>query len=357
MQSRFNRGMGNWPRLQEGLPVKAMISLALIAWAGGAVAAQPAVDLSTSPRHVYWENSGRDLKGKTEGTVFRLVVRGADAKASEASGAIIDLRSGPRLVKRVQLSGEALAALRENPGKLGADGDALYALRLAFDEPVADRVDKLVVRLKTKAGQAKLDVPVSDYQQKTRLIFPLRGDFLVVTGHATAPQGHEERSQVYAYDIVGLGPHLELLSGDGSRNTDFVGFGKEVIAPAGGVVAYARNDVPDNSSTGNQDFDKLLALPDPPWGVGGNCVVIDHGDGEWSFLAHMQQGSVAVKTGDRVVQGQLLGKLGNSGATTGPHLHYHLMDGPRILVSDGLPARFGNTCQPMPKPGVYCDAK
>jgi murein DD-endopeptidase MepM/ murein hydrolase activator NlpD len=123
------------------------------------------------------------------------------------------------------------------------------------------------------------------------------------------------------------------------------------------VVTYARDDVADNPSTGNQDMEKLLALPDPPWGVGGNCVVIDHGNGEWSFLAHMKRGSVKVKKGDRVVQGQVVGQLGNSGATTGPHLHYHLMDGPKILLSDGLPARFENTCQPMPKPGVYCDTK
>jgi beta-aspartyl-peptidase (threonine type) len=48
--------------------------------------------------------------------------------------------------------------------------------------------------------------------------------------------------------------------------------------------------------------------------------------------------------------------VGNSGATTGPHLHYHLMDGPRILVSDGLPARFENTNPSLPKPGVFAEA-
>ena len=61
-----------------------------------------------------------------------------------------------------------------------------------------------------------------------------------------------------------------------------------------------------------------------------------------------------VKAGDRVAQGAPLGKLGNSDETTGPRLHYPLMDGPKILVSDGLPALFENTCKPIPKPGVYC---
>jgi murein DD-endopeptidase MepM/ murein hydrolase activator NlpD len=337
--------------------IATLVSFALLGSGGALAVAQPVVSLSTSPRHVYWENDGRDLKGKSEGTVFRLVVRGAYAQAAEPTGASIEFRSGNALVKRMAFTGEAVASIREKPGKLSADSEALYALRLAFDEPVVEHVDRIAIRLETKAGATSLEVPVGHYVQKTKLLFPLRGDFLVVTGHGTAPQGHEERSQLYAYDIVGLGPHLELLTGDGSKNADFVGFGKDVLAPAAGVVAYARNDVDDNPSTGSQDFDKLLALPDPPWGVGGNCVLIDHGNGEWSFLAHMKHGSVRVKRGERVTQGQVIGQLGNSGATTGPHLHYHLMDGPKLFVSDGLPASFENSCKPAPKPGVYCDAK
>src|SRR5262249_29208237 len=161
-----------------------------------------------------------------------------------------------RIVKSIQLSGDALTALREKPGKLSADADALYALKLAFDEPVAEKIDRIVIRLESKESAASLEGPVSEYVQKTKLGFPLRVDFMVVTGHVTAPQGHEERSQLYAYDVVGLGPHLELLTGDGSKNEDFVGFGREVLAPAAGVVTYARDDVADNPSTGNQDFEK-----------------------------------------------------------------------------------------------------
>ena len=317
----------------------------------------PPLSLSTSPRHVFKENDGRDGHGKTESFVFRVVVRAAPEAAAEAQVATLELRSAQRVMKSLRLSGEALAAIREKPGKLSADADAAYLLRLGFDEPVAESIDNVLVRLETKNGTASLEVPVANYQQKTKLVFPLRGDFLVVTGHVSAPDGHQERSQQFAYDVVPLGPHLELLKGDGTKNDDFVGFGKDVIAPAPGTIVYARDDVADNPASGNQDFEKLLALPDPPWGVGGNCVVIDHGNGEWSFLAHMRKGSIKVKKGDRVKAGDVIGQLGNSGATTGPHLHYHLMDGPRLLLSDGLPSRFENTSQPMPKPGVYCEAR
>ncbi len=49
-----------------------------------------------------------------------------------------------------------------------------------------------------------------------------------------------------------LGPHLELLRGDGTKSEDFVGFGKELVAPAAGTVVYARDDVADNSALGTR---------------------------------------------------------------------------------------------------------
>jgi len=72
----------------------------------------------------------------------------------------------------------------------------------------------------------------------------------------------------------------------------------------------------------------------------GNRVVVDIGEGRFAFYAHMQPGSVRVKVGDKVKTGQVLGLLGNSGNTDTPHLHFHVMDGPSPLVSNGLPYVF-----------------
>jgi hypothetical protein len=314
--------------------------------------------LTTSPRHVYKENDGRDGKGTTESAVFRIVVRGPTGPGSDPQGATVELRSAGAVVKTIHYSAAALTAVHgfeDTP--YSDDHDALYAVRLLMKEPVALAVDSAMVTLEAGGTSSSLVVPIGVYVQKTSLHFPIRGDFMIVTGHATAEGGHQERSQNFAFDAVGLGPHLELLRGDGTKNTDFVGYGLDVLATGDGVVVYARNDVADNPANGNQDFGALLLLPDPPWGIAGNCIVIDHQNGEFSLLAHMQPGSVRVKKGDYVRQGDVLGKLGNSGATTGPHLHYHLMDGPTLLRSDGLPARFTNTCVPVPKPGQWCDAQ
>jgi murein DD-endopeptidase MepM/ murein hydrolase activator NlpD len=130
-----------------------------------------------------------------------------------------------------------------------------------------------------------------------------------------------------------------------------------VISPADGTVTYARNDVPDNPQPEKIEKYLFLSRPEPWWAVGDNCVVIDHGNGEFSFLAHMQKGSVQVKKGDHVAQRQMIGLLGNSGNADGPHLHYHLMAGPTIFRSDGLPSRFSNTDIPVPKRGIFSSAE
>jgi murein DD-endopeptidase MepM/ murein hydrolase activator NlpD len=74
--------------------------------------------------------------------------------------------------------------------------------------------------------------------------------------------------------------------------------------------------------------------------VAGNHVIIDHGAGEHSVLAHLRNGSVRVRPGDRVAAGRQLGKCGNSGNPSEPHLHYQLQNGPEFGVAAGLPARF-----------------
>lgn len=57
----------------------------------------------------------------------------------------------------------------------------------------------------------------------------------------------------------------------------------------------------------------------------GNTVVIDHGGGLRTRYAHMQSGSIAVRTGQRVYKGQQIGRIGSTGNVTGPHLHFEVL--------------------------------
>lgn len=356
-----------------------LIALALLASAAAPRAqSRPANDpadvrLSTIPRHVYKTNDGVETEAATESWVFHVVVREGRVRALEPKAATVVLYSGPRAVKTVRFGPEALAAARgvnfkseskqvELSARYFAAQDETFDLRHAFTEPVKLKVDRLVytLELQTPRGarlRRAVSVPVSYYAQKAKLIFPLRGPFMVARGHVTDPSGHSEWSQHYAYDIMGLGPRYEPVRTDGSTNEDFYGWGREVVAPGDGVVTYARHDVPDNKKPGERERELLLKLPEPQWAVAGNVVVIDHGGGEFSILGHLRQGSVRVRAGGRVRAGEVVGLIGNSGNSGGPHLHYHLMGGPALFRHDGLPSRFDNLEVPVPKRGSFLEPK
>lgn len=76
--------------------------------------------------------------------------------------------------------------------------------------------------------------------------------------------------------------------------------------------------------------DSSLKLED----AGGNHVIVDIGNGRYALYAHLKPDSIEVEEGDRVTRGQELALLGNSGNTTTPHPHFHVMDAPLALVAD-----------------------
>lgn len=69
----------------------------------------------------------------------------------------------------------------------------------------------------------------------------------------------------------------------------------------------------------------------------GNSVVLDIGNGLYALYAHLQPGTIPVEVGDRVSRGDELGLVGNTGNSSAPHLHFHVMDGPSALTSQGRP--------------------
>jgi len=139
-------------------------------------------------------------------------------------------------------------------------------------------------------------------------------------------------AQRYAIDWMRLDDQGRFVHGDPAKVESYTAYGADVIAVADATVVDALDDL-DDQVPGQ--------LPDPSTitvrTVDGNHVVLDLGAGSYAFYAHLQKGSVRVKVGDRVKRGQLLGKLGNSGNTSAPHLHFHVMRGASVLGSDGAP--------------------
>ncbi len=154
-------------------------------------------------------------------------------------------------------------------------------------------------------------------------VTPHRGALLAVNGVLRAPER-------FAIDWVQLGADRQAMSGPADQLASYRYYGTPVHAVADGVVAN-RLDGVEEQAPGAEPKGVT------PEAIGGNMLAIDIGGGAFAFYAHMQKGSLRVALGDRVVTGQVIGLLGNTGNTTAPHLHFHLMDGPSPLAANGLP--------------------
>ena len=104
------------------------------------------------------------------------------------------------------------------------------------------------------------------------------------------------------------------------------------MAVADAVVVATKDGIPENVPGPTS-----RAVPITLETVGGNHVILDLGGGRFAFYAHLQPGSLRVKTGDKVRRGQVVGLVGNSGNSTEPHLHFHISDSNSPLGSEGLP--------------------
>ncbi|HEY2835393.1 MAG TPA: M23 family metallopeptidase [Rhizomicrobium sp.] len=194
------------------------------------------------------------------------------------------------------------------------------------------------------------------YAGKTPLALPLKGKVFVWEGHdyyahhlrvpmsnpKVAAMGITANSNEFAMDFIYTDEAGREYKGDPQKKENWPSYGKPIFAPGAGVVREAVNDIPDNWF--KDAAVTKIGHPDLPPGKDpkdiGNYVLIDHGNGEFSLLVHMKPGSVAVKAGDRIAQGQKIGEIGFAGDSLFPHLHYSLIEGAEDTKVWGLPAYF-----------------
>jgi hypothetical protein len=185
----------------------------------------------------------------------------------------------------------------------------------------------------------------------------LRGEWTALNtpAHRVPSHGTDYLGQRYAFDFVqvehdmgipyrnGLARHLFWFQPADA----FLCWGQSVLSVFDGRVAAVGEGWPDRMR-----INLFLALagasvrsPSPRGHdirpLAGNYVIVE-GDKASAFYAHLQVGSVAVGSGDEVRAGDLLGSVGNSGNSTMPHLHFHLMDRPHIQAARGVPCMFRN---------------
>lgn len=121
-----------------------------------------------------------------------------------------------------------------------------------------------------------------------------------------------------------------------SQHADWIGYGADVLAVADGVVRDVRD--------GQLEHAPLTPQPEPEsltaHGLFGNYVVLEIAPGAFATYAHLQRGSVRVHAGETVRRGDLLGRLGQSGNSGAPHLHFQLSNAATFEGAEGLPFLF-----------------
>lgn len=182
---------------------------------------------------------------------------------------------------------------------------------------------------------------------------PVAGRWLALNSPATKVPSHGVRAygQAYAIDLVAEPddvPRPEFGSGGGWRDAhDYPAFGAPVLAMIDGTVVAASDGRRDHRARSNMlSVLYLMVLEAPVRQLGGsgfivgNHVTIRGDDGVFALVAHLQQGSVAVRVGERVTAGQQIARCGNSGNSTEPHVHAQLMDRANPVVAQGVPMAF-----------------
>jgi murein DD-endopeptidase MepM/ murein hydrolase activator NlpD len=185
---------------------------------------------------------------------------------------------------------------------------------------------------------------------------PLRGEWTVVTtpAHRIPSHGTDALGVRYAYDLLRLdargryhpGSAARLLLG-GVPTQWCYGWGEPVHAPFDAVVVSAGDGAVEpyrvHPLCGAAHRVSAAATFRPTHEgarrVMGNHVVLESG-GLFAAFAHLAPGSIVVSAGDRVRRGQVVSRVGHTGNSTSPHLHFQLMDGPDPLTARGVPCAF-----------------
>ncbi len=156
------------------------------------------------------------------------------------------------------------------------------------------------------------DLPIVE-RNSTKLKLPFRGEWYVFWGGSTVEDNYHNahRNMKGAIDFLIKDEQGKSFRTDGKNNEDYYAFGEEIIAPCDAEVVKVVDGVKDNK------WPKVNQLQ-----AYGNTVILKTAGEEYLLFAHLKENSIAVKEGQRLKEGTLIGLCGNSGYSTEPHLHF-----------------------------------
>lgn len=189
-------------------------------------------------------------------------------------------------------------------------------------------VDQLRVEADCGGKPVAHTIPVIPYQSPNRWRFPLAGTAVVTDTYPSLNSHRWCRNSEFAFDAGAFDETLER---------SVIG-GRPVCATCDGVVEEVFDGLDDTGD--DTDLAEIEARYGEHARIDGNHVILRHPGGELSLYAHLQRGSVSVAPGEAVRAGRQIGRVGSSGSSWVPHLHFHVMlEG---IEGPGVPVRFEN---------------
>ena len=179
--------------------------------------------------------------------------------------------------------------------------------------------------------------------------FPLRGEWQATASPAEKVPSHgtDYFGQRYAFDFArvvnskyypdSIARHLLRYV----RSSSFYCWDQTVHSCFDGIVVAAEDGWPDHERV--NFFSAMLTSSDIQGSdyrpLCGNYVIVE-GEAGFAMYGHLRIGSVAAKRGSRLRSGDVIGRVGNSGNSTMPHLHFQVMDGADPLKASGVRSAF-----------------
>lgn len=207
-------------------------------------------------------------------------------------------------------------------------------------------------------NEYRKSIDIINYHQKNKFQAPIKGKWIIVGNHFEIWAHQIYDNCKMGLDFIIVDDKLKNYKNNMHLLKEHYCFGKTIYAPAHGKIVEFADGLPDNPTPYNFDYVKKIynnysnKYSNRHLG-GGNYIVIDHGQNEFSYLGHLKKDSINVIIHQLVNCGDAIAKCGNSGTSSiSPHLHYQLMDKAE-WNSTSLPIEFSNVCSTIFKKKMF----